>query len=138
VVVTGGWDCEAGCIYGDSGHEKLGECRGSVFMRASLEGKPLFIEDLAAHPDRTAVDENLLQSGIRSIVIAPLRYQDQTIGSLSLSSPTPADLTAIHAPKIEEVLPLFAMAVKRSLDELDGRIEAFIKEKCTAIHPVVE
>jgi GAF domain-containing protein len=129
---------EHACIFADSVHQRLSDFAGSIFMRASLEGKPLFIEDLAAYPDRTAIDEALLQSGVRSIVVAPLRYQEQTIGSLSLSSPKPADLTAVHAPKIEEVLPLFAMAVKRSLDELDARIEALIKEKCTAIHPVVE
>ena len=30
------------------------------------------------------------------------------------------------------------MAVQRSVEELDTRIQAIIKEKCTAIHPVVE
>ena len=34
------------------------------------------------------------------------------------------------------MLPLFSMAVQRSIDELNGRVQAFIKEKCTAIHPV--
>src|SRR4029453_7211898 len=32
----------------------------------------------------------------------------------------------------------FSMAVQRSMEELNSRIQAFIKEKCTAIHPVVE
>src|SRR5207248_11173064 len=40
--------------------------------------------------------------------------------------------------KLQEVLPLFSMAVQRSVEELDSRIQAFIKEKCTAIHPTVE
>ena len=30
------------------------------------------------------------------------------------------------------------MAVQRSMEELNARIQALIKEKCTAIHPVVE
>jgi hypothetical protein len=30
------------------------------------------------------------------------------------------------------------MAVQRSVEELDARVQAMIKEKCTAIHPVVE
>jgi len=129
---------EHACIFADSVHRKLSEFTGSIFHRASLEGKPLFIEDLETYPERTPIEEGLLQSGVRNIVVASLRYQEQTIGSLSLSSPAPADLTALQAPKLEEVLPLFSMAVKRSLDEFDGRIQAFIKEKCTAIHPVVE
>jgi hypothetical protein len=37
-----------------------------------------------------------------------------------------------------EVLPLFSMAVQRSMEELDNRIEAFIKAKATAIHPSVD
>jgi hypothetical protein len=129
---------EHACIFADSVHHKLSDFTGSIFMRASLEGKPLFIDDLQSYPERTPVEESLVEGGVRSIMVAPLRYQEQTIGSLSLSSPKPADLTALQAPKLEEVLPLFAMAVKRSLDEFDGRIQAFIKEKCTAIHPVVE
>jgi hypothetical protein len=126
------------CIFADSIHHKLSDFAGTVYERAALEGRPLFIEDLAAYPDRTAIENGMLDSGVRSIVIAPLRYQDATIGSLSMSSPRPADLTALQAPKLQEVLPLFSMAVKRSMDEFDGRVQAFIKEKCTAIHPVVE
>ena len=40
--------------------------------------------------------------------------------------------------KLREVLPLFSMAVRRSLDELEARVQAVIKEKCTSIHPSVE
>src|SRR2546422_10779589 len=40
--------------------------------------------------------------------------------------------------KLQEALLLFAMAVQRSMDELDTRIQAVIKEQCTAIHPAVE
>ena len=41
-------------------------------------------------------------------------------------------------PGLQEVLPLFSVAVKRSVDELHSRVESFIKEQFTAIHPVVE
>src|SRR5262249_37788097 len=62
----------------------------------------------------------------------------KVIGTLELISPNPGDLNPTHVPKLEEVLPLFSMAVQRSVEELDTRIQALIKEKCTAIHPVVE
>ena len=108
-------------------------------LLASLQRQPLFIEDLATYGEpRTDVEDGLIKSGVRSIVVAPLHYQEQTIGTLELSSPNSGDLTALHAPKLDEVLPLFSMAVKRSMDELDNRVQAFIKEQCTAIHPVVE
>jgi hypothetical protein len=40
--------------------------------------------------------------------------------------------------KLYEVLPIFSMAVRRSLEELTGRVDALIKAHCTAIHPSVE
>jgi hypothetical protein len=126
------------CIFADSVHHRVADFAGSIYQRATLEGRPLFIEDLAAYPDRTRMEDGLLDSGVRSIVISPLRYQNQTIGTLSLSSSQRGDLTPFQMPQLQEVLPLFSMAVKRSMDEFDNRVQAFIKEKCTAIHPVVE
>src|SRR5207247_778 len=79
-----------------------------------------------------------IAAGARTFVCAPLHYQDKVIGTLELTSPRPGDLNATHLPKLEEVLPLFSMAVQRSVEELDARVQAMIKEKCTAIHPVVE
>jgi hypothetical protein len=40
--------------------------------------------------------------------------------------------------KLREVLPLFSMAINRSMEELNTRVQAVIKEQCTAIHPTVE
>jgi GAF domain-containing protein len=136
--LSSGASCKHACLFEDSLHRTLSDYEGSVYQRASRERKPLFIEDLAAYPDRTAIEQNMLDNGVRSLVISPLHYQDATIGMLSLTSPRPGDLSSLQAPIIQEVLPLFSMAVKRSADELDMRVQAFIKEKCTAIHPVVE
>jgi hypothetical protein len=71
-------------------------------------------------------------------MVAPLFDRDRLVGTLALESPTPHAFTAAHLPKLDEILPLFAVAVKRSIDQLNTRVQAFIKEKCTAIHPVVE
>ena len=72
------------------------------------------------------------------MVVAPLYYQDELIGTLDLVSPHPGDLHALNAMKLREVLPLFSIAIKRSMEELNTRIQAVIKEQCTAIHPAVE
>jgi hypothetical protein len=80
----------------------------------------------------------MIQRGIRNMVVAPLYYQDELIGTLDLESPTPGDLNAINAMKLGEVLPLFSMAIKRSMEELNHTVQAIIKEKYTAIHPSVE
>jgi hypothetical protein len=68
-------------------------------------------------------------AGMRNIVLAPLHYQDKVIGILELSSARAGDLDPLTALKLREVLPLFSMAVSRSLEELEARVQAIIKEK---------
>src|SRR5438094_6141972 len=133
-----GAECEHACIFADSRHHTVEEFRGSVYERAVVQGSPLIVEDLAEMPDRTPADDEIIEWGLRNIILAPLLYQDRVIGTLELGPPTPGDLDATHLPKLHQILPLFSMAVQRSMEELNSRIQAFIKEKCTAIHPVVE
>jgi GAF domain len=125
-------------IFGDWMHHKTSEFKGSLYERAVVQDRPVMIDDLTAWPDRTQWEDELVARGARTFVCAPLHYQDRVIGTFELISTRPGDLNATHLPKLEEVLPLFSMAVQRSVEELDTRVQAIIKEKCTAIHPVVE
>jgi len=129
---------EEGCIFADSAHHKLQDFSGSIYEHAVRSGAPLIIEDLQNYGPRGPIEDHLLANGVRSIVVAPLHYQDQLIGTLELTSETPGDFNATHRFKLREVLPLFSIAVKRSTDELDTRVQAMIKEQFTAIHPSVE
>ena len=129
---------EHACIFADSSHRKVTDYAGTLYERAVREGAPFFVHDLTDEPDRTPLDEEMIRLGARSVMVAPLVYQDKTIGTLGLKSPRPGDLDSGHLPILQEVLPLFAMAVQRSMEELDNRIEAFIKAKATAIHPSVD
>src|SRR5262249_53684879 len=128
---------EAG-IFGDSAHHTTAEFTRSGYERAVLQNSPLIIDDLVAYPDRTPVEEELIQSGVRNFVCAPLHYQEKVIGTLELTSPRVGDVNATHLPRLQEVLPLFSMAVERSVEELNSRIQTVINEQCTAIHPTVE
>jgi GAF domain len=129
---------EQSCIFADSAHHTTAEFRGSVYERAVLQNSPLIIDDLTTYPDRTPVEEELIQSGVRNFVCAPLHYQDKVIGTLELVSPRAGDLNATHLSRLQELLPLFSMAVQRSVEELNNRIQTVINEQCTAIHPSVE
>src|SRR5262249_14466552 len=126
------------CIYADSKHYALSELAGSVFERVFAHGELVLIEDLTTYAPRSAVEDMLIQHGIRSLVVAPLLYQNMVICALERLPPLPGSLHAMNTVKLQEVLPLFAMAVQRSMDEFDTRIQAVIKEQCTAIHPAVE
>jgi len=138
LALNHGSQFENSCIFADSTHLRLSDFAGSVYERATLERRPLIVEDLQTHPNRTRVENELLAAGYRSLVAAPLFYEDTHIGSFELISTEPGALNVTHTPSLLQVLPLFAVAVKRSMDELESRIQALIKEKCTAIHPTVE
>jgi len=138
LVLNSGHLLASGCLFADSIHHKVTDFAGSVYEQAIAHGEPIFVEDVAAAAVRTPTEDALLKKGMRSVVIAPLHYQQQPIGTLSLTSPNPGGVSSVLAPRLHEVLPLFSMAVKRSVDELHARIQAFIKERATAIHPVVE
>ncbi len=138
LVLNYGAECEHSCIFADSRHLTTADFAGSIYETAVRQRAPLIVEDLSTRSGRTAVDDDMVQSGVRNIIVAPLDYQGGTIGTLELGSPVPGDLDASHLPLLAEVLPLFSMAVRRSMEELNTRIQAVIKEKCTAIHPTVE
>jgi GAF domain-containing protein len=138
LVLTSAARLEHACIFADSAHLTTSDFAGSLYERAVHQRTPVIVRDLTERSGRTRVEEEMIRAGARNLLIAPLRYQDRVIGTLNLASPNPGDLNAAHLPKLQEVLPLFAMAVQRSLDELGNRVQAFIKEKATAIHPVVE
>ena len=138
LVLNFGSRFEHACIFADSTHQRLSDFAGSIYERAALERRPLFVEDLEAYPDRSRLEESMLAAGYKSVVVAPLVYQGEIIGSLKLVSPRAGSLSVEFMPHLLQILPLFAMAVRRSMDELGNRIQAVIKEKCTAIHPVVE
>ena len=80
----------------------------------------------------------MLEHGYRSVYVAPLFYQDRLLGTLALKSTRPGALNALNTANLLPVLPLFAVALNRSLEELNQKIQAVIKEEFTAIHPSVE
>jgi GAF domain len=131
-------EIEHGCIFADTEHLKMSDFVGSVHERAVTQARPVVVDDLIDDPRRTQYEDSLLANGVRNVLVAPLRYQDRAIGTLELTSPNAGDLSPVSLMKLREVLPLFSMAVRRSLDELEARVQAVIKEKCTAIHPSVE
>jgi hypothetical protein len=110
----------------------------SIYGDAVKSGRPLIIEDLNECNCVSAVEQILLDQGLKSIIIAPLYYENDLVGVLELGSPHPKALNTLNAFKIKNILSLFAVAVNRSIEELESNIQTVIKEECTAIHPSVE
>ncbi len=110
----------------------------SIYVPVIRDGHTIVVEDLDAFSHHTRIEQQLLDAGVRNLIIAPLQYEGKTIGILELASPIPGELNALSTIRLKEILPLFALAMNRSLDELRNSIQTIIKEKYTAIHPVVE
>ena len=110
----------------------------SIYSRAKETGKPLIVEDLEKLKSKTKIEDAIIKMGIRNIIVAPLYYEKELIGVIELASPNPGDLHSLNSMKLNTFISLFAVAVKRSMDELENKIQAVIKEQCTAIHPSVE
>jgi GAF domain-containing protein len=111
---------------------------GSAYERAVQRGEIVVVDDLGRKGDRTPVENGILSQGIRNILLAPLRYHGATVGLLELGSKNPGDVNAVNVLKLREVLPLFATAINRGMEDFNNSVQAIIKEKCTAIHPSVE
>jgi len=118
--------------------ERCTEYNGSVYERAWMEKRYITIENLEEYPFRSAVEDGLVQLGVKSLVLAPLVENDQTIGMLELASMEAGLLNSVSAHKVEGALPMFTAAVKRAKEEMSTQVRAIIQEECTAIHPTVQ
>jgi len=102
------------------------------------KGEHRVIQDLQQYPQKTLVELHIIGKGFRSLFVAPLFYRDRLLGTFSVKSPNPAAFSVLDTMKLQDIMPLFSMALNRGMEELDQRVQAIIKEKCTAIHPSVE
>ncbi|MCC9167659.1 GAF domain-containing protein [Pontibacter harenae] len=127
-----------GLVLTNSCNLKLEDLDSSIYDPVIKKGHTIVVEDLKVFQNATPVEEDLLNAGVRNLIIAPLQFEGSTIGVLEIASPIPGELNALSTIKLKEILPLFALAMNRSMDELRSSIQSIIKEKFTAIHPIVE
>ena len=138
LVLSDGCHTKANCIFTNSEHIPMSEIEGSVWLRAVEQGSILRIPDLKEEPELSPTEQLVLDMGGRSMLISPLFFQGEAIGTLEILSPHPRDLGAIDEMLVKQITPIFSVALKRGLDEMNNTIQSIIKEKCTAVHPSVE
>jgi len=110
------------------------EFKGSIYQEVLESGEPVVIDDLDTLNSNTAIEEAIKETCIKSLIVAPLKYNDEIIGYLELGSCVPKTLNAFKMARVKEILPLFSIALTRSIEEQENLIRAIIMEKCTAIH----
>jgi GAF domain len=133
-LLNSGADMNNNCIFQDSQHVSRSKFAGTPFARAELENRIVRVPDLSKIP----MPEDHDPAQVKSLMVAPLVFQGNPLGSLAVFAPQANALEPMDAVLMEQLQPMFSMALKKSLDDLDNHVQRVIKEKCTAIHPSVE
>jgi len=138
MVISDNAQTHASCIFTSSSHLPLSDIQGSVWLRAVEKESLLRIPDIREVEHPTPAERHVAETGARSMLISPLYYQGNVLGTLEIMSPKSNDLGPLDQMLTKQITPLFALAMKRGLDEMDNAVQAIIKEKCTAVHASVE
>ncbi len=114
------------------------EFSGSIYQKVLETGEAVVIDDINNISQPTGIEEAIQKTCAKSIIIAPLKHNDKTIGYLELGSCELKALNAISLANVDAIVGLFSIAIQRSMEERSNRIDAVIMEKCTAIHSSVQ
>ncbi|MBU2468276.1 MAG: GAF domain-containing protein, partial [Proteobacteria bacterium] len=138
MLLNVGCHIDEGSIFGQTNQVPMEQFKGSLFDKLSQNGEMVVVPDVQAEPGLAEFSADYTKSDIRSLLIAPLLYQGDFIGSLEVGLPGVDQFKANDAALMTQLQPLFTVAVKNALNDLDQQIQAVIKQQCTAVHPAVE
>jgi hypothetical protein len=138
LILNDGHTSTANCLFTNSSHIPLADLKDSVWLQAADQEEILRIPDLSREPNLCPAEQDAVAHGVRAMLIAPLVFGGETIGTFWIKTFEANGLGAVDVEKMRHIAPLFTMALKRGLDDMNNEIQAVIKEKCTAVHPSVE
>ncbi|MEM6802072.1 MAG: hypothetical protein AAF696_11755, partial [Bacteroidota bacterium] len=111
----------------------------AIYYQVLESGRITVFDDLSKIPNASLVVKDMLNSGIKGLILAPLLDENGTmVGMLELGSPGNCGFHAVKTAKLKEILPAFTVAVHRAIEEKANDVEVLIKQKYTSIHPSVE
>lgn len=101
----------------------------------------LFLNNDLEMANRESDDQvlnHLFKKGARSCLLIRMVAQDEVIGFFQLRSSSKHALGYFDIKLLNELIPTFALTIKRRLDVLDMGVDKILREKCTSIHPSLE
>ncbi len=123
--------------YSDSCEAAL--CKGTYYYL--FEKSTYFaISDVKRYQKSTPDEKmykNLVDQGINSAIIAPIKSEGKLLGILEIVSPNVHELNSINANKLQDVMPYLIDSVLRSKAKAENELELVIQQECTSIHPSV-
>lgn len=107
-----------------------------TFEQLIHKRQPLVIPDVDRFHEqsKSGISQRLKSLKFKSCIIAPLIHEDDLQGFLELASKKKYELNSISLSRLDEILPILAMAHMRYKTEAQNRIEAIIQQECTTIH----
>lgn len=118
----------------------IGKIYCTNFLNKVSKSDYYVITDVDSYSNKYPNDEmvkNLVNQGIKSIIIYPLKKGDECLGILEIASATAGVFNRINANQIKEILPLIEESILRYYNELDLQINSYIQTEYTSLHPSV-
>ncbi len=115
-------------------------CDG-VISKTFKNKELLAISDLELYGKNTnynTFSKALLDQGIKSIILIPIKLSNELFALLELVSENKHELNSINANKLKDLVPVFNIAIKRTMEEFENKIESIIQENYTSLHPTVK
>ncbi|HUQ96438.1 MAG TPA: hypothetical protein VM010_02150 [Chitinophagaceae bacterium] len=119
-----------------SQHERLIKLLQQTYRHANY---PVLYQKLDENTDTNGFLKYYSGLGLKSLIICPLKDEEgHLIGLLELGSEDADALQFRHLSKLQPSMPLFSLALEKSIENLEFQINRTIKEHFTAIQPAVE
>jgi GAF domain-containing protein len=102
--------------------------------------EPLVISDVERFHERSnsGLSERMVSSKLKSYIVAPLIHDEKLLGFMELAANNRYELNNGTLSRLNEILPILAMAQNRFMAEEQNHIEAIIQQECTTIHHSVK
>jgi len=110
----------------------------TVYSKVLQNKEPIIIGDLATLENKTVLENQLLQKGIRSLLLAPLINSEGNIaGIFELGLQDPYRFSEVTLKGLKEVIALFTVGLERSQRDIQKQMINVLQEQFTAMHPSV-
>lgn len=125
-------------IYRESVRFEFSDFDESLYCKASRVEGSIVIPDMQTYPTATGIDQRLKDKRVRTVVITGLRHDGEVIGFFDIVAMEPDQLSYLTIEALTELQPIFAIAVKQIIEDVQNNVQSIIRTQCTAIHPTVE
>ena len=113
---------------------------GYSFDKLLNQHDPLIIPDVQRFHSKSQsqLSQSIVDAKVGSYIMIPLIFEDDLLGFMELGSPNVYELNSISISKLDPLIPILSMAMKRFKTEAQNQIEAIIQQECTTIHHSVK